>query len=757
MLVLEAVLLVVLGVATVGSASAVVVARLGWLDALLRRANARYASSEDELILRRVVLHSMAQDAALIAWMVLLPGGTTGVLLLHAFGVSGGLSLLCAVFVLLLAAVLQLSDPDAPHPWLGTWLKLTVSWLGVATVSLVLVGADHAIESVLSSRDDAAVPPPPSVVLNVLSKLAAVTVLVAVPLASAYLHLKHDPLAWLKLDEPSSAIEDGLGAGTEYSLDPESVSEMAAALVLRTSDDHACCASSFKITDADIDTADVFRENRRRSLAPLSAADKSSPGILSSRCSRPSKREQRAEAEAAEGDAADAAAAAASMPDATASSAPTAAPAAAASAPVEPPAAGAEAAPAAAVTSTPGPAAAVPSFPPKSLVRPSRSAPSAPPPPRAPPTPKPACASQKAAPLTPKAAKPAKGPSSPSKTAKAPASRPSANTGKAATKPATGTPRAAGTPRATSRAAPAAPAAPTAPAAPAAPAEKPVAKAAKAAPAKAAPAEAALAAAAASPGAAAPTATSGAAPSTDPDETEVVELRAMLSRKSSTSRRKNGSGACSTSTSGSEVDGGSDGYASGSATSLSPGGYRPRSGVPPPTCSLQPAACALARACCGSDRPAGDTGAAAASPPSAATATITLAKPAAAEAPGRNGSGGGVCARWPPSSSGNEGGGAAKLAPVSCGLGAREGREPMGTNADRAAQCASEAQNATDNARSIDLAANRAMLNSFAAPAEEAPSPPPSPPGRLLVAAHRRRPERLNWVHPLQPLVRWHE
>ena len=81
----------------------------------------------------------------------------------------------------------------------------------------------------------------------------------------------------------------------------------------------------------------------------------------------------------------------------------------------------------------------------------------------------------------------------------------------------------------------------------------------------------------------------------------------------------------------------------------------------------------------------------------------------------------------------------------------------MGTNADRAAQCASEAQNATDNARSIDLAANRAMLSIFAAPAEEAPSPPPSPPGRLLVAAHRRRPERLNWVHPLQPLVRWHE
>ena len=49
----------------------------------------------------------------------------------------------------------------------------------------------------------------------------------------------------------------------------------------------------------------------------------------------------------------------------------------------------------------------------------------------------------------------------------------------------------------------------------------------------------------------------------------------------------------------------------------------------------------------------------------------------------------------------------------------------MSTNADRAAQCASEAQNATDNARSIDVAANRAMLNSFAAPAEDPPSPPP--------------------------------
>ena len=64
----------------------------------------------------------------------------------------------------------------------------------------------------------------------------------------------------------------------------------------------------------------------------------------------------------------------------------------------------------------------------------------------------------------------------------------------------------------------------------------------------------------------------------------------------------------------------------------------------------------------------------------------------------------------------------------------------MSTNADRAAQCAPEAQNATDNAffsRSIDVAANRAMLNSVAAPAEDAPSPPPSPPGRLLVAAHR--------------------
>ena len=160
------------------------------------------------------------------AWLVLLLGVPTGVLLSDAVELRNGLLVLFVHFLLIGTLVLALADVEAPHPRLGSWFKLTMGWLGVASVSLVVAGAARAMSGAYQPQPEG----PGEVAFGVL-RWMALALLLLLPLLTAVVTFRADSgLAWLKrngarawhrLDESGGDFKAGSTDPAERGGDPE--------------------------------------------------------------------------------------------------------------------------------------------------------------------------------------------------------------------------------------------------------------------------------------------------------------------------------------------------------------------------------------------------------------------------------------------------------------------------------------------------------------------------------------------------------
>ena len=124
------------------------------------------------------------------AGLVLLLGWPTGVMLRDAVGLRSGLYVLLAL-LLIPSLVLGFTDIRAPHPQLGVWFKLTMGWLGVASLSLVS-GATQITH--IEAPEPAAG----------AWRWVALCLLMLLPLGTALIMLRPVSRAWLSL-EPHAA------------------------------------------------------------------------------------------------------------------------------------------------------------------------------------------------------------------------------------------------------------------------------------------------------------------------------------------------------------------------------------------------------------------------------------------------------------------------------------------------------------------------------------------------------------------------
>ena len=122
------------------------------------------------------------------AGLVLLLGWPTGMMLRDAVGLKVGFYVLLA---LLLVPSLVLGFTDVRAPQLGAWFKLTMGWLGVASLSLV-GGASQV------SQIEAPSPAAPA------WTWVALCLLLLLPLGTALGMLRPTSRAWLRL-EPRGA------------------------------------------------------------------------------------------------------------------------------------------------------------------------------------------------------------------------------------------------------------------------------------------------------------------------------------------------------------------------------------------------------------------------------------------------------------------------------------------------------------------------------------------------------------------------
>ena len=123
------------------------------------------------------------------AGLVLLLGWPTGMMLRDAVGLKVGFYVLLA---LLLVPSLVLGFTDVRAPQLGIWFKLTMGWLGVASLSLV--GGATQI-----SQIEAPEPAAPA------WTWVALCLLLLLPLGTALIMLRPASRAWLRLEEPHGA------------------------------------------------------------------------------------------------------------------------------------------------------------------------------------------------------------------------------------------------------------------------------------------------------------------------------------------------------------------------------------------------------------------------------------------------------------------------------------------------------------------------------------------------------------------------
>ena len=124
------------------------------------------------------------------AGLVLLLGWPTGVMLRDAVGLRSGLYVLLTL-LLIPSLVLGFTDIRAPHPRLGVWFKLTMGWLGVASLSLV--GGATQIAQIEAPELAAGA-----------WRWVALCLLMLLPLGTALIMLRPVSRAWLSL-EPHAA------------------------------------------------------------------------------------------------------------------------------------------------------------------------------------------------------------------------------------------------------------------------------------------------------------------------------------------------------------------------------------------------------------------------------------------------------------------------------------------------------------------------------------------------------------------------
>lgn len=134
--------------------------------------------------------------------LVLLLGWPTGMMLRDAVGLRSGLYILLAL-LLIPSLVLGFTDIRAPHPQLGVWFKLTMGWLGVASLSLVS-GATQITQI--------AAPEPAAGAW----RWVALCLLMLLPLGTALIMLRPISRAWLRLEphvaqSPCATAEAGMG------------------------------------------------------------------------------------------------------------------------------------------------------------------------------------------------------------------------------------------------------------------------------------------------------------------------------------------------------------------------------------------------------------------------------------------------------------------------------------------------------------------------------------------------------------------
>ena len=120
------------------------------------------------------------------ACLVLLLGWPTGMMLRDAVGLRSGLYVLLAL-LLISSLVLGFTDIRAPHPRLGVWFKLTIGWLGVASLSLV--GGATQITQIEAPAPAAGA-----------WRWVALCLLMLLPLGTALIMLRPISRAWLRLE-----------------------------------------------------------------------------------------------------------------------------------------------------------------------------------------------------------------------------------------------------------------------------------------------------------------------------------------------------------------------------------------------------------------------------------------------------------------------------------------------------------------------------------------------------------------------------
>ena len=123
------------------------------------------------------------------AGLVLLLGWPTGMMLRDAVGLKVGFYVLLA---LLLVPSLVLGFTDVRAPQLGVWFKLTIGWLGVASLSLV--GGATQISQIEAPEQAAPA-----------WTWVALCLLLLLPLGTALIMLRPASRAWLRLEEPHGA------------------------------------------------------------------------------------------------------------------------------------------------------------------------------------------------------------------------------------------------------------------------------------------------------------------------------------------------------------------------------------------------------------------------------------------------------------------------------------------------------------------------------------------------------------------------
>ena len=149
---------------------------------------------------------SSRSDSVAACLVVLLLGWPTGMMLRDAVGLRSGLYILLAL-LLIPSLVLGLTDIRAPHPQLGVWFKLTMGWLGVASLSLVS-GATQITH--IEAPEPAAG----------AWRWVALCLLMLLPLGTALIMLRPISRAWLRLEphvaqSPCATGEAGTGRSAD--------------------------------------------------------------------------------------------------------------------------------------------------------------------------------------------------------------------------------------------------------------------------------------------------------------------------------------------------------------------------------------------------------------------------------------------------------------------------------------------------------------------------------------------------------------